>query len=95
MNSERGWIERLAQRTDLQGEAFPGQPLVEIYCDRRLLIENHRGVVGYSDSEICVRVKYGLLRICGSCLELSKMSRQQLIITGKLQDIHIVRGEKR
>lgn len=92
MKKSSGWIERLAQQTDLQGEAFPGQPLVEIYCDKRLLIENHRGVVGYSSNEICVRVKFGLLRICGSCLELAKMTRQQLIITGRIEGLHIVRG---
>ena len=88
-----GWIERLAQQADLQGEAFPGQPLVEIYCDKRLLIENHRGVVGYSDNEICVRLKFGLLRICGSCLELAKMSHRQLVITGRIDSVHIMRGK--
>ena len=93
MKKQTGWIERLARQADLQGEAFPGQPLVEIYCDRRLLIENHRGVVGYSDIEICVRVKFGLLRICGTCLELAQMSRQQLVITGKIEGVHIMRGK--
>lgn len=90
---KRYWMERLAQKTDLQGEAFPGQPLVEIYSDRRLLVENHRGVVGYSDQEICVKMKFGLLRICGSCLELAKMCAQQLVITGRIDDVHIMRGK--
>lgn len=93
MKKQMGWIERLARQTDLQGEAFPGQPLVEIYCDRRLLIENHRGVVGYSDHEICVRLKFGLIRICGNSLELAKMSHQQLVITGKIDAVHFVRGK--
>ncbi len=93
MKNGSGWIERLAAQADLQGEAFPGQPLVEIYCDKRILIENHRGVVGYSDSEICVRVKFGLLRICGGCLELAKMSHQQLIITGRIDAVYFVRGK--
>lgn len=88
-----GWIERLAQQADLQGEAFPGQSLVEIYGDRRLLIENHRGVVGYSDQEICIRTKYGLLRICGNGLELAKMMHQQLVITGRIDGVHIMRGK--
>jgi len=93
LRDRNGWIERFAQGADLQGEALPGQSIVELFSDRRILIEHHRGVLQYSDCEICIRLKFGLLRICGCQLELAKMSNQQLVITGRIDAMHIIRGK--
>lgn len=91
MKQRRGWIERLAESTDLQGEAFPGQPLLELYGERRVLIEHHNGVTEYGRERIRVRVKYGDLCVCGGCLELARMTAQQLVITGRIDSITLVR----
>ena len=91
MKQRRGWIERLADTADLQGEAFPGQPVVEIYGDRRVLIEHHRGVIEYGTDRIQIRVKYGILCVCGSCLELARMTGEQLVITGRIDAINLIR----
>ena len=41
------WMERMVERADLPGEALPGQPLVELLGERRVLIEHHGGVTEY------------------------------------------------
>ena len=91
MKQRRGWIERLADATDLQGEAFPGQPLMELYGDRRVLIEHHAGVTEYGRERIQIKVRYGQLCICGKCLELSRMTSDQLVITGQIDAITLIR----
>jgi sporulation protein YqfC len=91
MVKRRGWIERLAETADLQGEAFPGQSLVEVYGDRRVLIEHHGGVTEYGREKIRVKVRYGHLCICGSCLELARMTAEQLVITGRIDSVSIIR----
>ena len=89
---ERGqWINKIAQQADLIGEPLPGQPLVELYGDNRLLIERHGGVVQYQGEEICVKVPYGILCVIGSGLELARMCRDQLVITGKIDGLKIMR----
>lgn len=87
----RNWMERLAQQADLQTEPIPAQPLVEIYSDRRVLIEHHKGVLQYSCETICVGMAYGCLKIEGSGLVLARMSGSQLVICGKIDGISIVR----
>lgn len=91
MVKRRGWIERLADSTDLQGEAFPGQPLVELYGDRRVLIEHHGGVTEYGREKIQVKVRYGYLCVCGGGLELACMTAEQLVITGRIDSVSIIR----
>lgn len=91
MGQRRNWMERLAEGMDLPGEPLPGQPVVELAGDRRVLIENHRGVTGYSREEICVKVSYGIVRVCGCGLELSRMTREQLVISGRIDGISLQR----
>lgn len=91
MKQRRGWIERLADSTDLQGEALPGQPLVELFSDRRVLIEHHGGVTEYGREKIQVKVRYGYVCICGGCLELARMTAEQLVITGRIDSVSLIR----
>lgn len=68
-----------------------GQSLVEIAGDYRVLIENHFGIVSYSREQILVRVKYGCLCVCGCELEILRMTREQLVICGKIHGLRIQR----
>lgn len=81
----------LWDRLDLPGESLPGQVLVEISGDNRVLIEHHCGVREYSRERIGVKVKYGMLQVCGNCLELRCMTREQLVISGRIDCIVLKR----
>lgn len=85
------WMERLADRADLQGEVLPCQPLVEILGEKRILIEHHGGVTEYSREKIQIKMRYGCLCICGSSLELARMNADQLIISGRIDSLSIIR----
>jgi len=66
-------------------------PLVAIYGRRRVLIENHRGVTEYRKDRIGIRVSYGQIAVCGSGLELVRMSKEQLVIRGRIDSITVCR----
>lgn len=87
--------QSLWERLDLPGESFPGEVLVEIAGDNRVLIEHHRGVREYSPYRIGVKVGFGLVEICGSGLELRSMARQQLVISGCIDCVALKRRERR
>ena len=91
MAREHKLLEKMAEELDLSEEPLPGQPIVELAGDRRVLIEKHRGVTQYCSEKICVKVKYGHIAICGCKLELNKMTRDQLVITGRIDSVNIYR----
>lgn len=86
------FMERIAAAADLESEPIPGLPLVEIAGDRRVLIEHHCGVTQYGRCRISVRVKFGTVIIMGTGLELTRMTGQQLIITGKISCVQLERS---
>ena len=81
-------LQRLADGADLSAEPLP---IVEIAGDRRVLIENHFGVKEYSREKIGVKVKYGLVCVCGCNLELIRMTKEQLIISGRIDAVTLIR----
>lgn len=67
------------------------QPLVELTGHNRVLIENHLGVLAYSLQEIQVKVSYGTLCVAGCDLQILQLSREQLVISGKIDTIKLFR----
>ena len=89
---EKQFMERIAAAADLQGEPIPGMPLVEIAGDKRVLIEHHFGVTQYGRCRIRVKVKFGAVVIAGARLELTRMTAQQLIVTGQIDCVQLERS---
>ena len=54
---------------------------------RRILIENHRGILAYSPDQIVVSTGRGRLCLSGSGLRLGAMNREELLVKGKLQRV--------
>ena len=64
-------------------------PLIELYGGKRILIENHCGVREYSDNLVCVNVKCGQVCVGGCNLKIALMSKERLVICGKIESVHI------
>ena len=84
--------ERIARAADLPDEPIPGLSLVEIAGDRRVLVENHRGVIQYCPDAVRIRVKFGEICISGSELILTNMTKGQLVISGCIDGVTLLRG---
>lgn len=88
----QSYLERLTRAAELPGESLPGLPIIEIAGDRRVLIERHKGVLEYDCNQIRIRVSYGSVCVCGCQLEISQITKAQLVVTGKIQSVTVQRG---
>ncbi len=62
-------------------------PLVELLGNSRLLVENHIGVMAYSQEKIAIRVTFGYLLITGQNMKLAEMQKEQLVIFGQIDGV--------
>lgn len=95
MKNLGGWMQRLAEEMEISQETLPRLPLVEICGERRVLIENHRGVLSYGSSQIRVCVSYGAVVVQGCGLELAQMTRERLVICGRIDGVNLIRRENK
>ena len=87
----RNWMQKLVDDADLSAEPLPGVPVVEVAGECRVLIERHGGIIEYSRERISVKVRYGTVCVCGCGLELTRMTREQLVISGRIDCVQLQR----
>jgi len=92
MNGQNRLLGRLAAAAYSQEESIPGMPVIEIVGNRRVLIECHKGISQYTDRLVCVNVKFGYVQVVGEKLEISRMTKDQLVISGCIGEISLSRG---
>ncbi len=88
---KRKWTKLLVDGADLPGEGLPGQPVLELYGQERVLMENHGGILEYGPERIRAKVNFGSICVCGSDLHLCRMQGRQLVIMGKIEGISLER----
>ena len=81
----------MMEQTALGSESVPGRSIIEIAGERRVLIENHQGVAAYGRERILVNVRFGSVCISGCNLEMVHMTKDQLIIYGRIDSVGLQR----
>lgn len=68
-------------------------PLVEICGQKRVLVENHLGIVDYTLQQVSIKVYFGFINIQGSSLKITKMCKEKLVISGNIDAVNFQRGD--
>ncbi len=79
--------ERLCETLELPEEAVSGKAKVSMTGGKRLLIENHRGLLFYSDTAVEVLTGEGKISVLGSGFTIRVMKEGNMLIYGKLQSV--------
>ncbi|MBR3292821.1 MAG: YabP/YqfC family sporulation protein [Oscillospiraceae bacterium] len=87
MRTIKGLCEDLAERLQLPEEAISGAVKLTAVGDRRLLIEQHKGLLEYSGETIRVSTGRGQIVLHGANLEMDAMNQTELLVCGRLQSL--------
>ena len=90
-NKREKWVlSDAAELFDLPMDLLSGLPHVELMGDRQFYMENHRGIISYSEDEIAVSAEGLIVRVFGKKLELISMTGDALRIRGKIERVEWV-----
>ena len=92
MKRKRYILQYVLDSSELGDESLPGQSVVELLGDSRIIIENHKRILQYDPLMISIRFSFGTLSIIGCNLQLRSMIGHKLLITGKIDRIELCRG---
>ncbi len=82
-------LERATDILDLPSVALAGLPLLELVADKELRMENHKGILAYSDLEIHISAGTMIYKIQGTNLEIRSMTPLELVISGIITGISL------
>ena len=89
--NQQNILRSITEKVGLRGESIPGISFLEVSGNDRIFVENHICVAGYTDSEILIRVSFGLVKIIGDSLVLSCINKDHLLIRGEIFEIKLIK----
>lgn len=72
---------------EIPQEVSTTMPKITIIGFEKMLIENYKGILEYQDFYIRINTYVGILNINGLELNLQEMTSDDLIVTGKIENI--------
>ncbi|MDR2505483.1 MAG: sporulation protein YqfC [Oscillospiraceae bacterium] len=78
---------RSAQQLGLPEDVLLGMPRIVLRGNTSLTLENHKGILEYTDKRVRLRTSIGTLIISGSALNIVKMGRNDLMMRGRIDEI--------
>ncbi len=76
-------LQRL-KRADIPQELVLGWPRSVLLGDEKLIVEQHQGIFACTQQEVAVKTLCGLLVVSGENLSISRYSRDDLVVFGKI-----------
>lgn len=78
------WIEK---KVDLPPDTFVDLPRITMVGQIHIYIENHRGLLQFSESEIRVLLKQGQLLIKGNELVIRALLPEEMLLEGTITQV--------
>lgn len=86
-NRKRQKQTRLQRALEIPKEISSNEPKITIMGFNEMLIENYKGILEYQEFYIRVSTYIGILNINGFNLNLTEMTSDDILITGKIETI--------
>lgn len=79
--------EIIVDKLDLPRDIILNVPKIIVTGDSEITIENHKGVVAFSENQVKVNSGIGLISIYGSNFEIIFMGGTTIVIGGKFKSV--------
>ena len=86
---KKNFTDTVSEKISVPQETLALIPLVQLRGKRSVCIENHCGILEYTDSLVKVQVKRGSIAIIGCCLEIARMTKRIVEIRGSIQRLEL------
>ena len=79
--------ERAADAWGVPKDVIMNIPRLTISGDKEIYIENHKGVLEYTDTEIRISTAMGIVKVCGKNLVIDRIRLEDIVISGVFSNI--------
>ncbi len=79
--------ERAADAWGVPKDVIMNIPRLAISGDKEIYIENHKGILEYTDTEIRISTAMGIVRVCGKNLVIDRIRLEDIVISGSFTKV--------
>jgi sporulation protein YqfC len=85
------WSQQLKQlivkRMDLPEDVMMDLPRITMIGQLHIYIENHRGLLAFTDKEVRLMLKHGQLLIRGSAFVIKTILPEEILLEGSIEQV--------
>ncbi|MDF2674820.1 MAG: yqfC [Clostridiales bacterium] len=81
---------RLSESLELPKEVILNIPILKLIGKNDIYIENHRGIIEYSNEVLRINSEIGIIKILGKNLYIKEINKEELFITGDVNIIEFI-----
>ena len=85
----RELFRRMVCAAGLPEDVMLGMPRMVLCGGRRMLMENHQGIVEYGPERLSVKTAAGVVIVEGEDLTLASLGETDLMVTGEIRRIEL------
>ena len=78
---------KISDAANMPKEILGGIPVLKVWGNSEIYIENFNGIIEYIDTNIRIRTKIGRINIIGNSMEISYYTNDDMKITGFIHAI--------
>lgn len=79
----------ISESLELPEDIVMNLPKITLIGDLYIVIENHQGIIEYTETKIRINTRSGELIIYGEVLEIKVILSEEIIINGRISGIEI------
>ena len=83
--------EYISEKFELEKGMLTSDSVIELVGDEKLTIENHRGILRYSDEEMQIKASFGTVCISGKNLSVSELVCEEITVKGEICKIEFIK----
>lgn len=83
----RKFREYVADTLHLPKDVIMDLPRISICGDKEIYIENHKGIITYTDLEIRVKMNDGIINLFGKKLRIIMLEPDRMIVNGDFERV--------
>ena len=76
-----------AEKLGTPPEVLTALPVIELTGDRAFMLEQHRGILSYTDRAVRIAVNIGCVCVTGSGLSVRVMNGRKIILCGRVDAV--------
>jgi sporulation protein YqfC len=81
---------RISDSLELPKEVTLNIPIIKITGENDIYVENHKGIVEYSNEILRINSEIGIIKITGKNLHIKEINKEELFIVGDVNIIEFI-----
>lgn len=83
--------QRFSDALDIPEEIVLDVPAIKIVSNNKIIIENHKGIIEYSKTNVRINSKIGIVVLKGNDFVIKYITQDEIVLEGEIETVEFIK----